>query len=144
MKLSFSTVIEYVKELLPVIGPSVAVSDNPSADVVLLTLLSAGRIMPLTANNGRSYLYVFPCRYEDFELVKYVLRSNGLTPREHMSHYYYDRTPALRVSYKQIEAKPALRNFVRALTDADFMKLDRKLAEDRLLEVRKNMGQKVK
>ncbi|MBO5662937.1 MAG: hypothetical protein J6S12_03725 [Alphaproteobacteria bacterium] len=32
-------------------------------------------------------------------MIKYILRSNGLKSHRHMSRYYYDCTPVLRVPF---------------------------------------------
>lgn len=97
MKLSFSTVIEYVKDLLPTFP--VPVSDNPKLDAAVLRSVVLRDVFYIKANNGKSYLYVFPKNEEDFPLIKYILRSNGLKSHRHMSRYYYDRTPVLRVPF---------------------------------------------
>ena len=97
MKLSFSTVIEYVKDLLPTFP--VPVSDNPKLDAAVLRSVVLRDVFYIQAYNGKSYLYVFPKNEEDFPLIKYILRSNGLKSHRHMSRYYYDRTPVLRVPF---------------------------------------------
>ncbi len=98
MNLSFSTVIEYVKDLLPTF--TVPVSDNPKLDAAVLRSVVLRDVFYIRANNGKSYLYVFPKNEEDFPLIKYILRSNGLKSHRHMSRYYYYRTtPVLRVPF---------------------------------------------
>lgn len=113
MKLSFSTVIEYVKDLLPTFP--VPVSDNPKLDAAVLRSVVLRDVFYIQANNGKSYLYVFPKNEEDFPLIKYILRSNGLNPRKHMSRYYYERTPVLRVPFAETRKDGRPREFTDML-----------------------------
>lgn len=114
MKLSFSTVIEYVKDLMPTFP--VPVSDNPKLDAAVLRSVVLRDVFYIQANNGKSYLYVFPKNEEDFPLIKYILRSNGLKARKHMSRYYYDRTPVLRVPFAETRKDGRPREFTDMLT----------------------------
>ncbi len=100
MKLTFSTVVEYVKDLLPTFN--VPVSDNPKLDVAVLRRVLLRDVFYINANNGKDYLYIFPKNEANFPLIKYILRSNGLKSRKHMSRYYYDLTPVLRVPFAEI------------------------------------------
>lgn len=113
MKLSFSTVIEYVKDLMPTFP--VPVSDNPKLDAAVLRSVVLRDVFYIKANNGKSYLYVFPKNDEDFPLIKYILRSNGLTPRRHISRYYYERTPVLRVPFAETRKDGRPREFTDML-----------------------------
>lgn len=113
MKLSFSTVIEYVKDLMPTFP--VPVSDNPKLDAAVLRSVVLRDVFYIQANNGKSYLYVFPKNEEDFPLIKYILRSNGLNPRKHMSRYYYERTPVLRVPFAETRKDGRPREFTDML-----------------------------
>ena len=113
MKLSFSTVIEYVKDLLPTFP--VPVSDNPKLDAAVLRSIVLRDVFYIQANNGKDYLYVFPKNEEDFPLIKYILRSNGLKSHRHMSRYYYDRTPVLRVPFAETRKYGRPREFTDML-----------------------------
>lgn len=113
MKLSFSTVIEYVKDLLPTF--TVPVSDNPQLDAVVLRSVVLRDVFYIKANNGKSYLYVFPKNEADNSLIKYILRSNALKPRKHMSRYYYERTPVFRVPFDEIRKNDRARGFTDML-----------------------------
>ena len=114
MKLSFSTVVEYVKDLLPTF--TVPVSDNPKLDAAVLRSVVLRDVFYINANNGKSYLYVFPKNESDFSLIKYILRSNGLNPRKHMSRYYYERTPVLRIPFAETRKNGRPREFTDMLT----------------------------
>ena len=114
MKLSFSTVIEYVKDLMPTF--LVPVSDNPKLDAAVLRSVVLRDVFYVHANNGKSYLYVFPKNEEDFPLIKYILRSNGLKSHRHMSRYYYYRTPVLRVPFAATRKDGRSREFTDMLT----------------------------
>ena len=113
MELSFSAVVEYVKDLLPTF--SVPVSDNPKLDAAVLRSVVLRDVFYINANNGKSYLYVFPKNESDFPLIKYILRTNGLKPRKHMSRYYYERTPVLRVPFAETRKDGRPREFTDML-----------------------------
>lgn len=114
MKLTFSTVVEYVKDLLPTFN--VPLSDNPKLDAAVLRSIELRSAFYTCANNGKDYLYIFPKNEADFPLIKYILRSNGLNPRKHMSRYYYERTPVLRVPFAETRKNGRPREFTDMLT----------------------------
>ncbi len=124
MKLSFSATVEYVRDLIPTFATKISPSDNPNADAAVLSHIAAGRVFFTTANNGLKYLYVFPCNPEYFELAKYIMRSNGLKPRTHLSRFFHGRTPTLRVPYQQIKKNENAILFARSVINVSAFKKD--------------------
>lgn len=137
MKISFSTVVEYVKNLLPL--NCVPISDNPQEDAVALASLLYTDAFYTNANNGKMYLYCFPQYEEDYKLVRYILHSNSMTPRKHKSNYYYGTKVVLRVPGKEIEVNERARHFVEILLETKRFKLNKELAAARVALLREKM-----
>ena len=110
MKLSFKSIVEYVCELMPIMSGSVVPSDNPYADAAVLAHISAGKVFFTRVTNGGLYFYAMPSE-EYFELAKYIMRGNGMKPRRHISNYYYNGTPVLRVPCSEIRNNVAATSF---------------------------------
>lgn len=144
MKLSFTAVVEYVKELVPAFGPLPISSESPFEDAEVLAHISGGRAFHLTANNGRSYLYIFPRGEENMRLAKYILRSNGLRPRLHMSRYYYNKTPVLRVPYSEFSNSPERNSFVDNVLSVSVVDLKKDRVETRVKILQQKLQQKTK
>ena len=77
--------------------PSVLYGE-PQQDARALAALSRG-VLNLRARNRQYYWYFFLKDDKDRDLVRFLLRRNGLRPEFHMSKYYdYDnKQPAFRV-----------------------------------------------
>ena len=77
--------------------PSVLYGE-PQQDARALAALSRG-VLNLRARNRQYYWYFFLKDDKDRDLVRFLLRRNGLHPEFHMSKYYdYDnKQPAFRV-----------------------------------------------
>lgn len=143
MKLSFSTILEYVKELLP-LDNAVVSSDNPELDARVLVFLSWGDVFYTKARNGHSYLYVFPTKLKDYGVVKYIMRTNGLQPYEHLSSYYSVKATALRSPCRGFWEKPDVRKFADSLIHIAPGDLDFGEVENRIKVLKQKMGQKIK
>lgn len=130
MKLNFKMVVEYVKDLFPV--NFVPLSDDPQADAEALASLLYTNVFYTRANNGKTYLYCFPRRKEDYELVRYILNSNNMKPREHESGYYYGARTVLRVPRKEIEGDRRAMQFSNLLMDKRTSNVDEKIANARI------------
>lgn len=107
---SFKAIVEYVYDLKMFAAPMPAPSDNPDADAAVLAHISVGNVFFTHANNGRSYFYAIPVA-EYFDLARYIMRSNGMKPRRHISNYYHDGTPVLRVPCSEIKNNVAAASF---------------------------------
>ena len=81
MKLSWQTVVAYVKNLFPNNAP-VRATDNPQADAKMIAHIAGGDVFYVTQRNGEKYWRLFVGNIMDVELVRYVLRSNGLNPKQ--------------------------------------------------------------
>lgn len=81
MNLSWQFVVRYVKNLFPDNAP-VAISDNPDADARVVAHVCSGDVYYINNQiNGEKYWQVFVANLKDVELVRYILRSNGLKPK---------------------------------------------------------------
>ena len=80
MKLSWQFVVQYVKNLFPDNVP-VCVSDNPAADARVVAHVCAGDVFYMNQINGEKYWQVFVANLKDIDMVRYILRSNGLNPK---------------------------------------------------------------
>lgn len=80
MNLSWQTVVSYVKNLFPDNAP-VRVSDNPRADARVVAYICSGDVFYMNQMGGDKYWQVFVTNVKDVDLVRYILRSNGLNPK---------------------------------------------------------------
>ena len=79
-------------------GEPTVLYGTPKQDARALADMSAGMVR-VRATNGRHYWYYFLKDIKDRDLVRFLMRRNGLVPEFHMSKYYdYDnKQPAFRV-----------------------------------------------
>lgn len=144
MNINFSTVVDYVKNLFPAKSMPVPPSDNPQMDARVLAYLSGGNVFYTRAMDGRTYLYFFTSFEEDIKLAKYVMRSNGLKPREHESRYFFDKSVVLRVPRSEIKPGLPVRDFVDTVLVCTNAYPDLPKIEARINQIRQKMNQKVK
>ena len=136
MKMSFNTVIEYVKNLLPGYAP-VAVSDNPQLDAQVLAKL-ASNYTYVEASNGHRYWYYF-VPVQDLKFAQCILRDNGINARRHNSRYYYSLYPVLRVRSKYLRANPAAAKFVKSIMSTDPRTFDEAQVIERMQQLRQKV-----
>lgn len=144
MKVSFNTVVSYVKNLLPVRSMAVPSSDNPQMDARVLAYLSGGNVFYTRAMDGRAYLYYFTSFEQDIELAKYIMRSNGLKPREHKTRYFFDRSVVLRVPRSEIKPGMSVRAFVDRIFVCTNAYPDLQQIDARINQIKQKMNQNVK
>lgn len=144
MNINFSTVVDYVKRLFPVASARIVPSDNPAQDARLLAFLASGNVFFLRATNGLTYLYFVPTMEENLALGRYIMCSNGLKPREHLSAYFWGQTPVLRVPRREIKSGTAAKAFVDNVLENANLKFDASFVNGRIEQIRKKMNQNVK
>lgn len=85
---------------------------TPKQDARALAAMSVG-VSHLRASNGQCYWYYFLKDINDRDLVRFLMRRNGLKPEFHMSRYYecVAKTPAFRVSMADISKSYDLGKF---------------------------------
>lgn len=101
----FQVVVEYVKNLVPTYKNNFYVqpSNNPEKDAKSLVYLTLGSSFFTVARNNREYFYCFVNSENDTDVIRYILRSNGMTPRLHKSRFYNRRDKVLRVPVSSIK-----------------------------------------
>lgn len=87
---------------------------TPHQDACALAALSRG-VLNLCARNRQYYWYFFLKDDKDRDLVRFLLRRNGLRPEFHMSKYYdYDnKQPAFRVQMTVLNKSKFLSEFAQ-------------------------------
>lgn len=80
-------------------------SNTPEKDAQALFYLLNGHAFCDYARNGNKYLYcfLFGDSEQDLRVAKYILRSNGIKPRLHLSYYYSEPVLAFRARIFDIE-----------------------------------------
>ena len=95
--------------------PSVLYGE-PQQDARALAALSHG-VLNLRARNHQYYWYFFLKDDKDRDLVRFLLRRNGLRPEFHMSEYYVELRPAFRMRMSEISNSKHLMEFTKTLKD---------------------------
>lgn len=144
MKVCFNTVVDYVKNLLPVWSMSIAPSDNPQMDARVLAYLSGGNVFYTQATDGRTYLYYFTSFEQDIELAKYIMRSNGLKPREHGTRYFFFKSVVLRVPRSEIKPGTPVKAFVDDILVNKNAQPNLPQVDGRIDQIRQKMNQNTK
>ena len=67
------------------------------------------------AKNGRSYWYLFIKDVQNRDLVRFLLRRNGVIPEYHISSYYGMPQPAFRVRVADLGKHSNLDEFTRSI-----------------------------
>lgn len=84
----------------------------------------ASYIMTMVANDGHRYWYLFMNDIKDRDVIRFLMRRNGLTPEFHQSNYFMDSRPVFRVRLCQILSCPNQQQFVRRIDDCHNNLLD--------------------
>ena len=102
---------------------------TPHQDACALAVLSSG-VFRLRAMNGRHYWYFFIKDIKNRDLVRFLLRRNGLRPEFHMSNYYAEPHPAFRVQMNVLNKYKYLSEFTKMLESeySDDMKIEANVA----------------
>ncbi len=90
---------------------------TPRQDARALAFLSCGT-RRVRALNGHHYWYLFVKDIKDRNLVRFLLRRNGLRPEYHMSEYYAEPQPVFRVRMTELDKYPVLQDFTKQVSDA--------------------------
>lgn len=107
-------VVDYVKDLFS--GSAVALENRDmNKDAKALMYLSSGNIFYTNARNGREYLYCFVPDKANVNVVRNILRANGMNPNLHLSHYYNTPMLALRTPVKEIAENDQAQRFADRL-----------------------------
>jgi hypothetical protein len=132
-------VVDYVKDLRPE-NLNCAVFANPYMDARALFTLLNGNVNYLYARNGNRYLYCFVHNEANIDIAKFILKSNGMNPKLHISRYYAEPMLALRVpesnfdNYAAAEFKKCLLNYRMNFS------MSKDVAVSRLQEIRQHMA----
>ncbi|MBR2393552.1 MAG: hypothetical protein IKB05_03610 [Alphaproteobacteria bacterium] len=86
-------------------------------DARALASLSGG-VIRLRATNGHRYWYFFVKDVKNRDLIRFLMRRNGLRPEFHMSAYYAEETPSFRVRLSELEMSQDLNDFSRLVSNA--------------------------
>ena len=115
-KQTLCVVADYVKDLSPKNKNFYADTSgfaDPQRDARALFKLLSGNVNYLYARNGNRYLYCFVHNEANIDIAKFILKSNGMKPRLHVSSYYAEPMLALRVpesDFKNCETAAAFKN----------------------------------
>lgn len=136
-------VVDYAQNLIPVHKNSrfyVQESKTPIKDAEALFCLINGNTFCEYARNGSQYLYCFLFDEKDIKLAKYILQSNGIKPRLHISRYYNTPVLALRARVTDIENNARAKEFMSYLMKqrSDF-RINSKLATAHLEQIQQKI-----
>ena len=90
---------------------------TPIQDARALASLSGG-ITRLRAMNGRHYWYFFVKDIKNRDLVRFLMRRNGLRPEFHMSEYYAAPMPAFRIRLSEVTESKHVSDFTSQIKNA--------------------------
>lgn len=93
-------------------GEPLVLFGTPHQDARALAALSCG-VLQLRAMNGRHYWYFFIKDIKNRDLVRFLLRRNGLRPEFHMSNYYAEPHPVFRVQMTVLNKSKFLSEFAQ-------------------------------
>lgn len=114
----FRVVVDYVQNLVPAYKDTkfnIQQSTTPEMDAQALFRLLNGHTFCEYARNGKQYLYCFVFDAKDLKTAEYILRSNGIKPRLHLSRYYNTPDLAFRVPVLDIENNVKAHKFKESL-----------------------------
>ncbi len=88
-------------------------------DARALGAMSVGMVR-MRATNGRHYWYYFLKDIKNRDVVRFLMRRNGLSPEFHMSKYYDhdNKQPAFRVRAQDLISYDDLMRFTNDIKDA--------------------------
>lgn len=84
----------------------------------------ASYIMTMVANDGHHYWYLFMNDIKDRDVIRFLMRRNGLMPEFHQSNYFMDSRPVFRVRLRYISSWPNLQHFIKRVDDCHNNMLD--------------------
>lgn len=128
-------VVDYVQNLVPVYKNTklnIQESNTPEMDAQALFLLLNGQTFCEYARNGNKYLYCFVFDARDLKTAEYILRSNGINPRLHLSRYYNTPDLAFRVPVLDIENNAKAHRFKESLVG---LRTDYKMDKNAILHL---------
>ncbi len=113
-------------------------------DARLLLSISYG-IEVIHARDGNKYWYYLMPDTERRDVVRYLLRRNGVTPSFHNSHYSYTckTRPVFRVKQSVVDGNPAVKDFIAKVTTAQAIQ-DRNSVEQQVRQIKMQMKQRRK
>lgn len=123
MKISFQSVVEYVKDLCPLTSLPV-VSVNPQLDAETLAYMATDKFYTVATNGGKYWYYATD--EQDMDVAQYILRSNGIRAQKHNSHVAILGLPVLRVGMSHLKRVNGGRGFVDNVMHIVPKKLDEK------------------
>lgn len=139
-KQALHVVVDYVKDLRPVNYDCAAFAD-PVKDAVALFALLNGNVNYFYARNGNKYLYCFISNEENIDVAKFILKSNGMNPKLHISRYYPEPMLAFRVPASDFKNNNTAAAFKQNLLDYRMIYPMRDgTALSRLQEIRQRMA----
>lgn len=136
MNLSYKAVVQYVKNLFPGTAP-VAVSDNPQLDAQVLAYLSSDKFY-MVASNGHRYWYCF-VENDNIPVAQYVLHSNGVRAKSHITRYYSEREPVVRVRVAHLRRNLAASNFINAVMLVQESKINEAVVRSRIEQIKQRV-----
>lgn len=112
----FETVVEYVKDKF-YRKPIVSYGENKFAeqDAKALGHLVSD-IMRTQATNGHRYWYLFIRDMRDCDVIRFLLRRNGLVPEFHKTKCYGDELPTFRVAVRGMDKNEKAKEFMKAVS----------------------------
>ena len=138
-KQALHVVVDYVKDLQPVNYDCAAFAD-PVKDAVALFALLNGNVNYFYARNGNKYLYCFISNEENIDVAKFILKSNGMNPKLHISRYYPEPMLAFRVPESNFDNSAAAK-FKKCLLNYRMnFSMSKDVGVSRLQEIRQHMA----
>ena len=89
---------------------------TPDNDACALASM-ASYIVKMVANDGHHYWYFFMNDIRDRDVIRFLMRRNGLMPEFHLSNYFMDSRPVFRVRLRQISSWPQQQKFVKKIDE---------------------------
>ena len=132
--------VEYIKNLFKKTDVPV---DNPfeKEDIILLSSMCY-EARYIVATNGGKYFYYTPVDESKMNVLKFVMKRNGLNPKVHNTSYYIRPRKILRVPYNGIKNNDRYIKFTDAVIN-NYMRKDKDV--DLLLrKVEEQMSQRSK
>ncbi len=137
MKVSYNTIIEYIKNLFPQHTP-ITPSNDPQLDAETLAYILTDKFYTV-ARNGHRYWYGFTDS-DNIALAKYVLHSNGVMATTHNSRFYHFKQPVLRIRTSTLANNPQAQLFINNVMESDILKINETLVKNRIMQI----NQKIK
>ena len=91
-------------------------SGSMDADARALVYM-ASHIMTTIASDNNHYWYLFMNDIKDRDVIRFLMRRNGLRPEFHNSQFFMDSRPVFRVRLREIVSWPQQQNFVKKIDE---------------------------